>query len=139
MSGTIELRDMITRDMLKAEPSTLFVFGDNLARRGLGGQAREMRGEANAIGIPTKRKPSTEYGAYFDDGDVSAVKEAITTPFSRLADHIKGGGKVVWPSAGIGTGLADLERRAPAVWALLERYRERLFSLAPLSHEEAGR
>jgi len=49
----------ITRQMLRAEPGTLWVFGDNLQRKGLGGQAKEMRGEPNAIGIPTKKGSSS--------------------------------------------------------------------------------
>jgi hypothetical protein len=44
----------ITREMVRADPSTVFVFGDNMARNGLAGQAKEMRGEPNAIGVPTK-------------------------------------------------------------------------------------
>jgi hypothetical protein len=34
----------ITSEMLRSERATLFVFGDNMTERGLGGQAREMRG-----------------------------------------------------------------------------------------------
>jgi len=33
---------------------------------------------------------------------------------------------VVWPAAGIGTGLAELSTRAPRIWSCLERARERL-------------
>lgn len=58
----------ITRQMMRAEPTTLFVFGDNLAQVGYGGQAKEMRGEPNAVGIPTKRKPSrTAPDEFFTD------------------------------------------------------------------------
>ncbi|KKL05458.1 hypothetical protein LCGC14_2605850, partial [marine sediment metagenome] len=56
----IEYRDHITRQMLRDEPDTLFVFGDNMQRRGLGGQAFAMRGEPNAVGIPTKIFPSMD-------------------------------------------------------------------------------
>ena len=117
--GEIEYRRRITRDMLRAEPGTLFVFGDNMARRGYGGQAREMRGEPNAIGVPTKWTPDTRPGAYFDDSDVGRVGWVIVDAFQCCRDHIRAGGKVVWPADGIGTGLADLPRRAPGIWLMI--------------------
>ncbi len=124
----------ITRAMLRAEPDTLWVYGDNLARRGLGGQAAEMRGEPNAVGIPTKRRPARDEAAYFTDDDLPTFREAAAPVFARLAAHLRGRGMVVWPTAGIGTGLADLERRAPRVWASLERARLRLEEVA--AHRE---
>jgi hypothetical protein len=136
--GIIELRGRITRDMLRSEPETLFVFGDNLAGRGLGGQAREMRGEPNAIGIPTKHAPSRHPSAFFDDSDLTTFKLIAGGRFTRLAEHLRAGGKVVWPADGIGTGLAELERKAPAIWATLERWRAALSDLAvsPLSQSD---
>lgn len=41
----------IKRQDLKSNPNTQYLFGDNLKRSGFGGQAKEMRGEPNAIGI----------------------------------------------------------------------------------------
>jgi hypothetical protein len=116
----------ITRQMLRDEPSTLWVFSDNLIGRGLIGQAYEMRGEPNAVGIPTKRLPALDPVAYFDDADMGVFLATAAEPLHRLLVHLRTGGVVVWPAAGIGTGLADLERRAPQVWACLERARERL-------------
>jgi hypothetical protein len=116
----------ITRAMVRAEPDTLFVFGDNMERRGLGGQAREMRGEPNAVGIPTKRAPSMLFEAFVTDEDFDAAKAAMMPAFDRLWVHAVAGGKIVWPSDGIGTGLADLQKRAPRIWALIEDYREQL-------------
>ncbi len=57
----------ITRQMVRAEPEAYWVFGDNLARKGLGGKAREMRGEPNTIGIVTKRAPTMNPEAFFSD------------------------------------------------------------------------
>lgn len=114
----------ITRDMLRAEPNTLFVFGDNMARRGLGGQAREMRGEPNAVGIPTKRAPSMLFEAFFDDSDFDRVAPTIDAEFLRLLQHAERGGKIIWPAAGIGTGLAELSKRAPLIWRLIEEHRK---------------
>ena len=50
----------IYRSDLKANPSVLYLFGDNLQRVGLGGQAKEMRGEPNAVGIATKKAPDNK-------------------------------------------------------------------------------
>lgn len=116
----------ITRAMLRAEPDTLFVFGDNMQRRGLGGQAREMRGEPNAVGIPTKRAPSMLFDAFFDDSDLPKALPEIEAAFRRLREHAMTGGKIVWPADGIGTGMAELAKRAPLIWKLIELHRELL-------------
>ena len=65
--NNFEFRDWITRDMLRSEPRKIFLFGDNLARWGLGGQAKEMRGEPNAHGITTKRFPGIDHKDFFSD------------------------------------------------------------------------
>lgn len=120
---------IITRAMLRAEPDTLFVFGDNMSAAGLGGQAKVMRGEPNAVGIPTKWLPSRTDAAYFTDADYEWIKPKIEAQFRMLADHLRIGGKVVWPEDGIGTGLAELPARAPAIYALIQTWRELLEGL----------
>ena len=54
----------ICRDDLRRNPNAVYIFGDNEARTGLGGQAREMRGEPNAMGIATKRSPHEFWPAH---------------------------------------------------------------------------
>ncbi len=127
----IRFERRITREMVRAEPEALFVFGDNLARAGYGGQAREMRGETNVVGIPTKRSPSMAPGAFFTDADLPAFLMAATPPFQSLAQHLARGRAVVMPADGIGTGLADLQRRAPRIWASLQRALARLEAIEP--------
>jgi hypothetical protein len=122
----------VTRDMLRSSPETLFVFGDNMKQRGLGGQAREMRGEPNAVGIPTKWRPSNDCDAFFIDTDLPAVQGVIDQAFDRITAHLESGGEVVWPSAGIGTGLADLSARAPRIFEYIEARR------AALTEESGG-
>lgn len=119
----IEYRKHITRKMLRAEPSTLFVFGDNLQRRGYGGQAREMRGEPNAVGIPTKAFPSMSENSFFSDRDFNVWMNESDPYCARLLEHE---GKIVWPSDGIGTGLAQLQKCAPSIWSAIERLRQKL-------------
>lgn len=123
----------ITRQMMRAEPRTLFVFGDNMQHAGRGGQAAEMRGEPNAVGIPTKWKPTMTEGAFFYDRDYGKVHAAIFPIFQRLAKHMQMGGMVVWPADGIGTGRAQLVQRAPAIAALIESLRCALERGGPLS------
>lgn len=113
----------ITRAMLRAEPKTLFVFGDNMVGVGKGGQAREMRGEPNAVGIPTKLYPSMHAEGFFVDADLPKAMPRIDLAFGRLFVHAALGGEIVWPADGIGTGLAQLQERAPAIWAYIERLR----------------
>ena len=116
----IEYRKHITRAMLKAEPEKLFVFGDNIHRKGYGGQAKEMRDEPNAVGIPTKVYPSMDEGAFFIDEDFPVFVARAAKDFLRLSQHI---GPIVWPKDGIGTGRAQLKERAPKIWFYIEAQR----------------
>lgn len=130
----LEFRTHITRAMLRVEPDALFVFGDNMMRAGYGGQAKEMRGEPNAVGIPTKRRPNWDPDAFFTDDDFGLWYAEAWPDFKRLRDQAspfgrKGDGqKIVWPAAGIGSGRARLEENAPRIYleivselSLLER------------------
>jgi hypothetical protein len=123
---SVETARRISRGMLRSRPDTLFVFGDNLERRGMGGQAAEMRGEPNAVGIPTKRAPRRDEAAYFTDDDYTTAVAAMRDDMVRLADHVKSGGVVVIPADGIGTGLAQLPTRAPRIHSYISRCFEKL-------------
>ena len=107
----IEMRPWIARADLRAEPAALFIFGDNLARIGLGGQAKAMRGEPNAVGLPTKRSP----WVFFTDKDLGLVMVENLEPLERLRNHLLLGRKLVVPLHGIGTGLAELRQHAPLI------------------------
>lgn len=120
----IKLVKWYTREMAQNNPNALFVFGDNLVRKGYGGQAAALRGEPNAVGIPTKVSPSV----YMSDKDFEKAKIAIDEAFDTLNTHLEKGGVVVWPVDGVGTGLAQLEIRAPKVWNYLKEKTEELLS-----------
>ena len=126
--GKVVHLDYITRRMVQDNPETIFVFGDNLQRRGLGGQAKEMRGEPNSIGVPTKRSPTRENSAYFTDADLGnlEVKLAIYQAFQKIKEALMSGKTVVIPSAGLGSGLAQLPTRAPKINAFIEEAIENL-------------
>lgn len=116
----LEYRSYITREMLKNEPEKLFVFGDNIERTGYGGQAKEMRGEPNAIGIPTKKRPFMNKESFFNNSYTPFWNANCGVDIARLLSF---GGTIVWPEAGIGTGMAQLEKRAPLIWKAIERLR----------------
>lgn len=107
------------------------MFGDNMHRKGLGGQAAAMRGEENAVGIPTKIAPSNKPGAFFCDDDFENAKPEIDSGFDRLAAHLKAERHVVWPADGIGTGRADLQNKAPKIWDYIEARRRQLAAIDP--------
>lgn len=125
-----------TRSQAKASPGSIFVFGDNLKRAGKGGQAEELRGEPNAVGIITKAEPSREDYAYLaDDLHGNACAKAWEADFGRLTEHLKRGGTIVWPADGIGTGLALMKSKAPMLWDELCLRTRELFTLAEQDKE----
>jgi hypothetical protein len=81
-----------------------------------------MRGEPNAVGIPTKWKPERAASSYFcdDDWQNGDVRHAIFGAFNRIEAALAEGRDVVIPRDGIGTGLAELPQRAPKIHAYIE-------------------
>lgn len=107
----IRYQKWITRQDLRANRHQFYVFGDNAMRVGFGGQAREMRGEPNAIGIATKWAPSPDNIHFFKDDE--ACRSVVIDDLYRVESHLMRGDTVIVPEDGIGTGLAQLPRRAP--------------------------
>jgi hypothetical protein len=114
-------QDRIERSDLRANPDTLYLFGDNEARRGLGGQAAACRGEPNAIGVATKCLPRRNAKAYWSDQDYDRLVALIEADLAPAFAHVRRGGTVVCPTAGLGTGLSELPTRAPKVFAYLSK------------------
>jgi hypothetical protein len=106
----------ITTSTIQTHRDWLFIFGDNEQRRGRGGQAAVCRGHLNALGVATKRSPASSPDAYWSDADFARVTPIIDADLMPAFEHIRRGGTVVCPTAGIGTGLADLPNRAPAIF-----------------------
>ena len=122
MKHKVERRQFITRAYVRANRDKLFLFGDNLERRGFGGQAAVMRREPNAIGIPTKKSPSYRDDAFFSDDEFEQNKASIDAAFAEIMRAITDSIRViVIPSDGLGTGRAQLERRAPRTFAHLQK------------------
>lgn len=109
----IVFQKMVTRQDLRANPLVYYVFGDNAKRVGMGGQAAEMRGEPNALGVSTKWAPSTSPEAYFSEARDAEQMALLSADLAVVARKINEGHLVIWPADGIGTGLADLVHRWP--------------------------
>lgn len=120
----IVVSKFITRaDVQKHRDDRVYLFGDNLERKGFGGQAKEMRGEPNSIGIPTKKSPNNNPGSFFTDEEYDDNVKSIDEAFKNIpVDKI-----VVIPSNGIGTGLAQLDKKAPKTFRYLQYKLEGLF------------
>ena len=102
----IEYQKFIRREDLRKNPDKVYLFGDNTMHVGYGGQVGEMRGEPNAIGIPTLKEP----GVFFTDDEYDMNRQIIDEAFRQIpADKT-----VVIPSDGLGTGIARLDRVAPS-------------------------
>lgn len=110
----------ITRQDLKDNPDRIYVFGDNDCHVGLGGQAKEMRGEPNAVGIRTKKTPKTGSEVYYYDDDIVYNMYKISEDFIVVYEYLLNGKTVVFPEDGIGTGLAKLKENAPQTLLYIE-------------------
>lgn len=110
------IQRFIRRQDLRNNPKKIYLFGDNLLEVGYGGQAKEMRGEFNARGIPTKKKPTNTIDAFFSDTELEVNKVAIDNAFAKIPANRE----IVLPEAGLGTGRANLETVAPKTFAYLK-------------------
>lgn len=111
---TVRYLDWYTRPLLQAHAEARFVFGDNCARVGRGGQAAACRDEPNAIGVATLYSP----GAFYRAHDPVALA-TVTHDLANVADAIAAGRIVYAPLDGLGTGLAQLPRHAPEIHRLI--------------------
>jgi hypothetical protein len=112
--------DWITREYVLEHPDMIFVFGDNLKRVGMGGQAKAMRYTSNAIGIVTKRAPGWEEADFFSD--LTEEKISVSNDLRKIEQELRFKKTVVCPSAGIGTDRAQLKKRAPDTFSIIRRF-----------------
>ena len=111
---------VITRDKIKENPDVLYLFGDNLLRKGLGGQAKEMRGEPNTLGIVSKKYPSNDISSFYTDEDFYPWLEVFSSDIRSLAEKINSGQYKALVIPPIGVGLADLQNKAPRIYKYLK-------------------
>lgn len=90
----------ITKDYLRANPNHVFVFGDNLQRKGKGGAAK-LRDEPNTYGFITKKAPNnddesfyrpSEYYPKFESERRKLIKEIERNPDKTFLISKLGGG-----------------------------------------------
>lgn len=103
-------------------PDWLFIYGDNLQRRGSKGQAC-IRDAPNAVGIVTKRAPSLARSAFLTDEDYDEILPIIRSDLKHIQELMSSGRykKLVIPGECWGTGLAELNTRAPRIFGEVER------------------
>lgn len=108
----IEYCDNYTVDICRNNPEKIFVFGCNLAGYGTAGQAC-IRKEPNSFGIPTKRYPSMSEGSFFTDQkcEEEHVLNSLRNLYILSKRHI-----IVFPTNGIGTGLAKMKENSPNIY-----------------------
>ena len=111
---------IITRNNLRENRDILFLFGDNSTRKGLGGQAKEMRGEPNSLGIVTKKFPSNEKDSFYSDEDFWEWLQIFSSDMHKLAKEINSGDYKTIVIPPLGTGLAALPSKAPRIWNYLK-------------------
>jgi len=107
---TVESVDYLSEDLCLLNPTKIYVFGDNLNESGTAGQAK-IRFCDNSFGIPTKRAPSMNEEAFFSDKDEewNSIYERLRSLYLLALS----GKTIVFPSAGLGTGLAKFKEKSP--------------------------
>lgn len=107
-----------TLEDVKNNSEKIFVFGDNNARVGKGGQAI-IRDLPNSIGIRTKKGPSNKPAAYYKDEEFEINSKYILEDILKIK-HLQLSGKtIVFSSGGYGTGLAALKQKSPMTFHFL--------------------
>lgn len=90
------LRQMwTTREDLRANREIVFVYGDNVAREGQRGLARQMRGEANAFPI------SISWGPFEPFTHATAAKAMAQIELDLDTLKAQNHPLIVWPLSGI--------------------------------------
>lgn len=133
----VEIVLWFNEEEIIANPDKIYVFGDNEARKGKGGQAKPCRDKPNTLGIRTKKTPG-----YMKDGtfpphmywhDDTYLKNValVTEDFKKVEKLLKNGVTCVFPLDGFGTGLAELKRNAPRTLDFIDRCTKYLIQKYP--------
>ena len=118
VSKVVVFKGFWTVEDVQKNPHALFIFGDNNIGRGKGGQAI-IRGLPNAIGIPTKKYPSNDPESFYTDAEYNENITKINTAINIIVGLSTSYKYIVLPEDGLGTGLADLPRKAPNTYKYL--------------------
>ncbi|QGR53908.1 hypothetical protein [Moumouvirus maliensis] len=99
-------------------PRGLFVYGDNDAQFGKGGQAI-IRDLSNTIGLSTKKYPTHDKNSYYTDKEYEQNIVKINKGIQNIITKSKKYDYVVLPRDGFGTGLSKLPEKAPKTFKYL--------------------
>lgn len=94
---------IITVEYLRENPTHIFVFGDNLDRKGKGGAAI-LRDEPNTYGFITKRHPNNGDGSFYRNCD---YKNRYEVEIEKLIDTIRRNPDKLFLISKLGAGLAN--------------------------------
>lgn len=99
---------------------TLFIFGDNEMREGMGGQAI-IREQKNAIGIVTKKRPSMRDVDFFTDLEYEKNCKLIDEDIIKVRKYAEeiGAKALGFSFYGIGTGLSSMQTNCPKTFCYL--------------------
>ncbi|KAF2073552.1 hypothetical protein CYY_005137 [Polysphondylium violaceum] len=118
-----------TAKIVQSTPKSLYIFGDNDKKIGRKGQAC-IRFCKNAIGIPTKKGPYLYESSFYTDDEYIDNVLKIDLHIDKIVKISVNYNHIVLPEAGLGTGLAQLNTRAPRTFEYLEKaLKERLHVL----------
>jgi hypothetical protein len=98
-----------TREEVEKDSERVHVFGNNLEERGRGRAGKlAFGGLPNAFGIPTKKRPAMDEGAFFRDDEIEDNKKSIDDAVAKLPTD-----KDLVYNPLIGSGLAEMPKRCP--------------------------
>ena len=128
MKDRVEIQKIFSIEDCNNNPNKIYIFGDNLCGIGKGGQAI-IRDCSNAFGIPTKRAPSMYGNAFFSDqfDEYEAVKAKIEKLITL--DRYKTDITFVFPTAGLGTGLAQMKTKSPKLFKYMNEQLNKHFGI----------
>jgi hypothetical protein len=105
-------------DDVTNSPDKIFIYGDNNARIGKGGQAI-IRDLPNTIGLRTKKGPSNKPAAFYTDNEYESNIRNIREDVVLIKSKMLEGKTIVFSNGGYGTGLAKLPETAPKTFNFL--------------------
>ena len=122
----VVFKEWITPGMMAKYPRSIFVFGDNVERRGRGGLAGVCRGRPNSLGVATKWRGGRRPEDFFSDDDFTACFKVICDDLAKVEEVLFYKGEVIFPTAPLGSGLSEMPERCPKLFAAM-REAVRLF------------
>ncbi len=93
----------VTKSFLRQNPDYIFVFGDNLKRKGYGGAAK-LRDEPNTFGFITKKAPNNNEGSFYKPDE---YKDKFLVELKRLEKEINNNPDKTFLISKLGGGLAN--------------------------------